>query len=139
CGRVNEDEAILCFECGTKFNDSAAPSTQVADYAETKSYLRSVLICAATLFLLLSLYALSLGPVVRYSATRGPTTVSTNWTGSGIVSISTMQTVRYPSWVNVFYRPLFSFAYRSDYEGTFRQLYCKYLHWWDQERMPGSP
>jgi hypothetical protein len=76
-------------------------------------------------FLLVALYFLSFGPVMRICATRFSRTITTTATG-----FTHQVTISCPRWVYVVYYP--AFALRDSGEGGFAGLYRRYVEWWEQ-------
>src|SRR5437660_2373793 len=69
CGTENEQEALLCPECGLDFSPSSAAQLVVKLMSVLRaintSWLRRALVIVAAALLVLAVYLLSLGPVLR--------------------------------------------------------------------------
>src|SRR5437868_2849234 len=142
CGRDNEESAVYCLNCGTEFRQATEPSSPTPDLTGLKGYLRYALISGGTILLIACLYLLSLGPVVRYCCTwktfAAPTnTVSgvyTNSSGATVVTqLRTVQSVKYPAWVGIVYRPVLG-SYRGGQITGLPLLYHRYLIWWEPSK-----
>jgi hypothetical protein len=131
CGRENEDTATHCGGCGTEFA-AAADETKPGRLIVPRG-LRTFLTIVGVMFLGITLYLLSFGPVLRWTGrimTTPPpaalTAISTN--GTTIVSVTTMS---FPLWVGVVYHPAHSLMLGN--AGTFSDLYNRYIEWWQKK------
>jgi len=122
CGRENNDDATRCAHCGTEFaHQLKEPKpSQPRDW----SWIKGVCVYGGASFLAVLLYFLSLGPVIRFSATVSQT-VTTNGT-----SFTFQRAAYYPGWVGIVYSPAFSLLH-SGSEDTLSDFYWRYLQWWE--------
>ncbi len=142
CGRDNGDDALACRECGTELVDPQAgsPPAPPRDWSWFEHAVRYV----GAFGILLLVYLLSLGPVMRFCATTTtatpplppPTITTTAVTRTGTTltmgpMVTAVRTVSYPRWVGVVYYPAFSLVGHSSAEFSLGGLYLRYLQWWE--------
>jgi hypothetical protein len=140
CGHENQDTVAYCLDCGTEFRQAADPTPPAPDLSGLKGYFRYALMFGGTIFAIVSLYLLSLGPVVRYCGTwktfPAPTNTSsaavayTSSAGATVVTPVRTVAVSYPGWVGIVYDPVFPLGYGGGQVGGLRLLYHQYLVWW---------
>ena len=130
CGRESQDEAVCCQECGTAFAKADSKPADTTDWAWAADGFKWV----STVFLIVCIYLLSLGPVVRCFATAtivktSPPTTFPNSNGNTTVLVSS-RTVRYPAWIGWIYYPVFKLLESGGRFGSISDLYQRYLDWW---------
>ena len=123
CGRENADEATHCSACATEF--ISEPAGLKPSLPRERTGVKAALAYLLGAFLLVALYFLSFGPVMRFCATLVSRTTTT--TASGFTH---QVTISCPRWVYVVYYP--AFALRDSGEDGFAGLYRRYIEWWEQ-------
>lgn len=136
CGRENEAAATHCGECGTEFTATVAEAELVQP--RDSSTLKTFITIVGVMFLGVSLYLLSFGPVFRWTATvtnAPPPGVPTATPSNGATVVYT--SISIPGWVGVIYYP--AFRLMGGNAGTLGDLYHRYIEWWEKPSPLRSP